>query len=105
MLAVLQRCIFGGIEHVCVALDTMCLLLSTTLTRLPAPSLQALRPMCGSTAALQALDLPNHWIRDFFLASQLLELQQNQEALGRLQRLSHVGVKERQQGAMLAAGG
>lgn len=60
--------------------------------------------MCGSTAALQTLDLPNHWIRDFFLASQLLELQQNQEALGRLQRLSHVGVKERQQGARLAAG-
>ena len=39
---------------------------------------QALRPLCTSPAALEALPLPNHWIRDFFLAQMQQELQQNQ---------------------------
>ncbi|GAX85404.1 hypothetical protein CEUSTIGMA_g12820.t1 [Chlamydomonas eustigma] len=51
---------------------------------------QALRYLCNSLNAVQKLDLPNHWVRDFFLASVLLDLQQNQEAMGRLQRLSQM---------------
>ena len=31
------------------------------------------------------VDLPRHWMRDFFLASLCLEVQENQEALSRLQ--------------------
>ena len=34
---------------------------------LPLPP-QALRPLCTSVSALEALALPNHWVREFFLA-------------------------------------
>lgn len=62
--------------------------------------LQALQRLVKDAATLRALPntgahgrasaLPQHWACDFFLASACLELQENMEALSKLQRLSHV---------------
>ncbi len=61
---------------------------------------QALQRLVSDAATLRALPhargtlglraLPQHWSADFFLASACLELQENMEALSKLQRLSHV---------------
>ena len=41
--------------------------------------------MCLDREATPELSLPSHWVRDFYHASLCLEMQENQEALSRLQ--------------------
>ena len=47
--------------------------------------LQALQVLYSEREVGGEVGLPRHWMRDFFLASLCLEVQENQEALSRLQ--------------------
>ena len=47
--------------------------------------LQALQQVCLDRESTPELSLPRHWVRDFYHASLCLEMQENQEALSRLQ--------------------
>ena len=46
---------------------------------------QALQVLYSEREVGGEVSLPRHWMRDFFLASLCLEVQENQEALSRLQ--------------------
>ena len=46
---------------------------------------QALATLCGEKDGIRDLTLPQHWMRDFFLAHLCLEMQHNAEGLSRLQ--------------------
>ena len=46
---------------------------------------QALQVLYSEREVGGEVGLPRHWMRDFFLASLCLEVQENQEALSRLQ--------------------
>ncbi|KAL6894301.1 hypothetical protein ACP4OV_008399 [Aristida adscensionis] len=46
-----------------------------------------LQSLCISIDILNSLNLKNHWMKDFFLASAYLELQMHEEALKRYERL------------------
>ncbi len=67
-------------EHVrtCACVD--CLLLHRSLVWL-----QALQVVYSEREVGGEVGLPHHWMRDFFLASLCLEVQENQEGLSRLQ--------------------
>ena len=47
--------------------------------------MQALQVLYSETEVGGEVGLPCHWMRDFFLASLCLEVQENEEALSRLQ--------------------
>lgn len=47
--------------------------------------MQALQVLYSEREVGGEVGLPRHWMRDFFLASLCLEVQENQEALSRLQ--------------------
>ena len=51
-------------------------------------ALQALQYLCPNIEIVNELDLPCHWMREFFLANLCLDLQHNQEGLSRLQNIS-----------------
>ena len=57
---------------------------SEVIVRADEQALQGLSPPDVQTG----MALPQHWMRDFFLASLCLDLQHNEEALGRLQVLT-----------------
>lgn len=50
--------------------------------------IQALQVLYSEREVSGDVGLPRHWMRDFFLASLCLEVQENQEGLSRLQVLS-----------------
>lgn len=50
---------------------------------------QALATLCGEKDGIRDLTLPQHWMRDFFLAHLCLEMQHNAEGLSRLQVVLH----------------
>ena len=54
------------------------------------PLSQALQTLCSDADMVATLATPQHWMRDFFLASLCLDLSHNAEALSRLQTLSQV---------------
>ena len=64
---------------------------STTMTRYKYSQMsvhclmQALQVLYSEREVGGEVSLPRHWMRDFFLASLCLEVQENQEALSRLQ--------------------
>lgn len=47
--------------------------------------MQALAVVCSGAEGLRELEMPAHWMRDFFLADLCLEMQHNSEGLSRLQ--------------------
>ena len=51
----------------------------------PNAASQALATLCGEKDGIRDLTLPQHWMRDFFLAHLCLEMQHNAEGLSRLQ--------------------
>lgn len=59
--------------------------LQTAAKRVCTFSVQALQVLYSEREVGGEVDLPRHWMRDFFLASLCLEVQENQEALSRLQ--------------------
>ncbi|KAL3158903.1 anaphase-promoting complex component apc8 [Trebouxia sp. C0010 RCD-2024] len=65
-----------------------CLLESVTAYPCNWAAWQALQVLYSEREVGGEVGLPRHWMRDFFLASLCLEVQENQEALSRLQTLS-----------------